>query len=174
MSEEANIVQETKSRTSNSSAIPSYERVTRSRSRSVLKDDVVKVAPISRLPRLDVQSEDEEEEVEPEEIVENTQDKSWTNMLPPNLLTKETKSIAIASLILLILLVIVNRVTETLNNDKHTNEALIMVLAYILTPVRLTVESFRLLSAKNNILFRESLAHGSNLLQVSVLYFQIV
>ena len=110
------------------------------------------------LPRLDIQSDDEEEFggtlPAQNEYVDNGSSKEsiavkLSSYIPTiNLpsLPKEAKTVLTASIVLLILLVIINKIVETLNNDKNLSEAVIMVLAYALTPVRFTVESIRFLA----------------------------
>ena len=106
------------------------------------------------LPRLDIQSDDEEEfggKVHPQQDSINHESTTvkWSSFIPtfhlPSL-PKEAKTVITTSIVLLILLVIINKIVETLNNDKNMSEAVIMVLAYALTPVRFTVESIRFLA----------------------------
>ena len=128
------------------------ERVTRSRSRSLMRETPSAPAPVSRLPRLDIQSEDDEEA---DAVVDNTvvintdhdrdtEIRSWTSFTPPKV-SRETKTVAVATLVLLLLIVVSSKVVEAVNTDKSVQDAVIMVLAYALTPVRITVETLRLI-----------------------------
>ena len=131
--------------------------MTRSRSRSLMRDteteDVTRRVTVSRVPRLDIQSEDEEEleaghnnitedrecpESEQSLISSSTAAISWPTV------PKEARSLLLASLLLLLLLLVINKVVETLHHDKNMNEAVILALAYALAPVRLTLEGVRL------------------------------
>ena len=135
---------------------PSWSsRVTRSRSRSLMRDteDVttvtrrVTVSRVPMLPRLDIQSEDEEELEEPGlNITEDVAEQSLlpTPSIPWPKIPREGRNLLLASLLLILLLLVINKVVESLHHDKNIHEAVIMVLAYALAPVRLTVEGARL------------------------------
>ena len=155
--------------------LPTPGRVTRSRSRSVLRDTVTIASsdvtsrvttpgPVSRVPRLDVQSEDEEEAAaDPGQVtvLESGQQESsstplpsWTASLklpsfpswsPALKLPKESRGMLVASLVLLLLLLLITKVVALLHQGQGASEAAVLVLAYALAPLRLTVEAGRLL-----------------------------
>ena len=154
--------------------LPTPGRVTRSRSRSVLRDTVTVTSsdvtsrvttpgPVSRVPRLDIQSEDEEEAAaDPGQVtvLESGQQESsatplpsWTSSFklpsvsswsPALKLPKESRGMLVASLVLLLLLLLITKVVSLLHQGQGASEAAVLVLAYALAPLRLTVEAGRL------------------------------
>lgn len=128
-----------------SSSVTSYDRVTRSRSRSLMRETRAS-APASILPRLDIQSEDEDE-VDQSLIYQPQSPKlqNWSKIMSPKIvIPKEARTIVAVSLVLLVLLLIATKAVDSLNSDRNMNDAVIMVLAYLLTPIRLTVDCVRL------------------------------
>jgi len=128
-----------------SSSVTSYDRVTRSRSRSLMRETRAS-APASILPRLDIQSEDEDE-VDQSLIYQPQSPKlqNWSKIMSPKIvIPKEARTIVAVSLVLLVLLLIATKAVDSLNSDRTMNDAVIMVLAYLLTPIRLTVDCVRL------------------------------
>ena len=154
--------------------LPTPGRVTRSRSRSVLRDTVTLASsdvtsrvttpgPVSRVPRLDIQSEDEEEAAaDPGQVTvlesgqqesSATPQPSWTSSFklpsvsswsPALKLPKESRGMLVASLVLLLLLLLITKVVSLLHQGQGASEAAVLVLAYALAPLRLTVEAGRL------------------------------
>jgi len=128
-----------------SSSVTSCDRVTRSRSRSLMRETRAS-APASILPRLDIQSEDEDE-VDQSLIYQPQSPKlqNWSKIMSPKIvIPKEARTIVAVSLVLLVLLLIATKAVDSLNSDRNMNDAVIMVLAYLLTPIRLTVDCVRL------------------------------
>jgi len=128
-----------------SSSVTSCDRVTRSRSRSLMRETRAS-APASILPRLDIQSEDEDE-VDQSLIYQPQSPKlqNWSKIMSPKIvIPKEARTIVAVSLVLLVLLLIATKAVDSLNSDRTMNDAVIMVLAYLLTPIRLTVDCVRL------------------------------
>ena len=111
-------------------------------------EDVTRRVTVSRVPRLDIQSEDEEElEADHNNITEDDSPESEQSLISSSswpTVPKEARSLLLASLLLLLLLLVTNKLVETLHHDKNMNEAVILALAYALAPVRLTLEGVRL------------------------------
>ena len=113
-------------------------------------------APASILPRLDIQSEDEDE-VDQSLIYQPQSPKlqNWSKIMSPKIvIPKEARTIVAVSLVLLVLLLIATKAVDSLNSDRTMNDAVIMVLAYLLTPIRsemATIFSFKLKTDKLNI-----------------------
>ena len=123
------------------------ERVTRSRSRSILRDPV---PPQQRVGRLDIQSEDEDE------TGEGRGEKHSTSALPDKaksqftdfpffsgkwISSKEGKGI-LASIVLLVILIIIHKLVATMQSETLSDN-MIVLLAYALSPVRGVVEGVR-------------------------------
>ena len=122
------------------------ERVTRSRSREV--SAVPRPGPVSRRPRLDVQSEDEEETLETASVV-NQPDQLESS--PPLKISLERKGLLVASLLLLLLLVLIHSLVSSLHSDHSLNDSIIVGLAYALTPVRLVLETVRFVLGPSHV-----------------------
>ena len=100
--------------------------------------------PVSRRPRLDVQSEDEEEALETASVV-NQREEVEVESAPPLKISLERKSLLVASLLLLLLLVVIHGLVSSLQSEHSLHDSLILGLAYTLTPVRLVLETVRLI-----------------------------
>ena len=100
--------------------------------------------PVSRRPRLDVQSEDEEEALETASVVNQREDVE-VESAPPLKISLERKSLVVASLLLLLLLVVIHGLVSSLQSEHSLHDSLILGLAYTLTPVRLVLETVRLI-----------------------------
>ena len=109
-------------------------------------------APASILPRLDIQSEDEDE-VDQSLIYQPQSPKlqNWSKIMSPKIvIPKEARTIVAVSLVLLVLLLIATKAVDSLNSDRTMNDAVIMVLAYLLTPIRSDIETIFLELSHNN------------------------
>ena len=144
---------------------PSSARVTRSRSREL--SAVPGPGPVSRRPRLDVQSEDEEEALETASVV-NQREEVEVESAPPLKISLERKSLLVASLLLLLLLVVIHGLVSSLQSEHSLHDSLILGLAYTLTPVRLVLETVRL------ILGPSPVHHSADSLDYDVLIENIV
>ena len=121
-------------------------------------EDVTRRVTVSRVPRLDIQSEDEEElEADHNNITEDDSPESEQSLISSSTaaiswptVPKEARGLLLASLLLLLLLLVTNKVVEMLHHDKNMNEAVILALAYALAPVRLTLEGVRLVVGSGN------------------------
>ena len=100
--------------------------------------------PVSRRPRLDVQSEDEEEALETASVV-NQREEVEVESAPPLKISLERKSLLVASFLLLLLLVVIHGLVSSLQSEHSLHDSLILGLAYTLTPVRLVLETVRLI-----------------------------
>ena len=125
-------------------------RVTRSRSREPSAAPAPVMAPVSRRPRLDVQSEDEEETAVPElpevsEVPEEALRPTWRK------LSLEGRSLVVASLLLLLLLLVIHSLVSSLHSDNSLNDSVILGLAYVLTPVRVVLETVRFLIGPSHV-----------------------
>eukprot|EP00092_Neocalanus_flemingeri_P040870 GFUD01044492.1.p1 GENE.GFUD01044492.1~~GFUD01044492.1.p1 ORF type:complete len:726 (+),score=199.58 GFUD01044492.1:51-2228(+) len=128
-------------------------RVTRSRSRSILRETPPPPQRKPRIDRLDVQSEDEEENQEEENINEGPSDlisipdriKTQLTDLPlfsgKWMSSREGKGV-IASVVLLLLLILIHMLVGSMQSES-LNEKMIVLLAYALSPVRGVVETVR-------------------------------
>ena len=123
--------------------------------------------PVSRRPRLDVQSEDEEEALETASVVNQREDVE-VESAPPLKISLERKSLVVASLLLLLLLVVIHGLVSSLQSEHSLHDSLILGLAYTLTPVRLVLETVRL------ILGPSPVHHSADSLDYDVLIENIV
>ena len=123
--------------------------------------------PVSRRPRLDVQSEDEEEALETASVV-NQHEEVEVESAPPLKISLERKSLVVASLLLLLLLVVIHGLVSSLQSEHSLHDSLILGLAYTLTPVRLVLETVRL------ILGPSPVHHSADSLDYDVLIENIV
>ena len=139
--------------------------MTRSRSREL--SAVPGPGPVSRRPRLDVQSEDEEEALETASVVNQREDVE-VESAPPLKISLERKSLVVASLLLLLLLVVIHGLVSSLQSEHSLHDSLILGLAYTLTPVRLVLETVRL------ILGPSPVHHSADSLDYDVLIENIV
>ena len=122
-------------------------RVTRSRSRESAQPSAVSV-PVSRRPRLDVQSEDEEEErLETQSVASTPQvvPVTWRKV------SLEGRGLVAASLLLLVLLVVIHSLVSSLHSHSSLRDSLILGVAYALTPVRLVLETVRVILGPSHV-----------------------
>ena len=122
-------------------------RVTRSRSRESAQPSTVSV-PVSRRPRLDVQSEDEEEErLETQSVASTPQvvPVTWRKV------SLEGRGLVAASLLLLVLLVVIHSLVSSLHSHSSLRDSLILGVAYALTPVRLVLETVRVILGPSHV-----------------------